>query len=320
MTAPTPSLRPNSIAGPDNIRTITSEKCDNLQRNRFTHMQTSARREADAAVSDSKSAVINMTDVRFGYTQDQPVIASFSAELRAGRLCAMIGPNAAGKTTLIKLLLGQLQPWSGSCTLNGDETSQLDAARRAAHISYVPQRSELSFAFSVQQVVAMGRYALSESPQAIEWSLQTCDLFDVRERVYAQLSVGQQQRVLLARALAQSYEPTSAPHVGNQAMLLDEPASSMDLRHVHQTMRILADLAKNGLAVLVVLHDLNLAAHYADEIWLVNQGVLVAQGDWRQVMKPSVLEPIYRVPLQVLSDNGDNRPVFVVRDETNLLN
>jgi iron complex transport system ATP-binding protein len=249
--------------------------------------------------------VLSLRDVHFGYDPGRPILKGVSADLPGGQVCALIGPNAAGKSTLLRLLLGQLEPASGDVRLLGDLVARHEPRRRAALLSYVPQRAGASFAYTVEEVVAMGRYALPADAGAVERGLTACDLADLRERVYAELSVGQQQRVILARALAQAAGQ-------GRAMLLDEPASAMDLWHVHHTMGLLADRARAGLAVLVVVHDLNLAARYADTVWLLDDGRLAAAGPWREVLTPAVLEPIYRVRLSPLTQPGSDRPVFLV--------
>jgi iron complex transport system ATP-binding protein len=234
--------------------------------------------------------------VSFGYEPDVPVIRSVTAELRRGRVCALIGPNASGKSTLLKLLLGQLTPWAGEMELSGRPVLSLPYRQRAALMSYVPQKGGVSFAFTVRQVVAMGRYAASDhgvKGDGVEHAMALCDLNGLSDRVFAHLSGGQQQRVLLARAVAQA-EGAGA------VMLLDEPASGMDLKHVHQTMRLLRQLACGGdggagLGVLVVLHDVNLAARYADDVWLMDDGELAAAGPCHEVMKPELLGPVYGV-------------------------
>lgn len=251
----------------------------------------------------STEVVFALAGVSFGYSPRQPVINDFTASLPAGRVCALIGPNAAGKTTLLRLMLGQLKPWSGAVTLEGRPVQDLHSSLRAAAVSYVPQRSSAGFAFTVEQVVAMGRFALSQDRTAVERAIVQCDLTAVRHRVFNTLSAGQQQRVLLARAIAQV---TGA----GRAMLLDEPGSTMDLWHLHQTMQRLQFLAAAGLAVLVVLHDLNLAARYADLVWLIDGGRLVVAGPWSSVLRPEILEPVYRVRVTALAAGADGRPVF----------
>ena len=224
-------------------------------------------------------------------------------QLKAGQLCVLIGPNATGKSTLLRLLIGQNQPWSGTVTLDGHHVDQMATGQRAQWISYVPQRATAHLAFTVRQVVEMGRHALSPHPQAVDQALNTCDLVSLGDQVYAQLSVGQQQRVLVARALTQAAGQ-------GRVMLLDEPGSDMDPYHLHQTMRSLLGVARSGMAVLVVLHDLNVAARYADTVCLMDQGQIVASGPWDSVLCPEVLEPVYRVLIQTVSDQNHDRPIF----------
>lgn len=251
---------------------------------------------------------VALEDVSFGYMHGQTVISQLSVCLEPGRLCAVIGPNAAGKSTLLRLILGQLRPSSGRVRLCGAEVTTLSPRRRAALVSYVPQQGAVGFAFTVEQVVAMGRFALPLTGSVVERALVFCDLSGLRHRIFSELSIGQQQRVTVARAMAQSYG-------GGKVMLLDEPVSAMDLWHVHTTMRRLVELRSQGQAVLAVLHDLNLAARYADDVWLLHEGGLVASGSWQQVLRPEVLEPVYGVSLQTVEAQPGDRPLFIVDPE-----
>ena len=254
----------------------------------------------------SSPPVLRLDELRFGYRSDQPIITGCSAELSRGRICALVGPNAAGKSTLLRLMLGHLEPWSGSVILEPHANVYgLDATQRAAWMSYVPQWSHTAFAFTAEQVVAMGRHALSADDEAIESAIHENDLNQIRGRVFSQLSAGQKQRVVLARAMAQAARQ-------GKVMLLDEPTSALDLRHVHHTMTTLVNLARSGLAVLVVVHDLNLTAQYADIVWLLDQGRLAAVGPWQTVLDPTVLEPVYGTQLRAVSLPGRSRPLFTV--------
>ncbi|MAE62088.1 MAG: hypothetical protein CMJ49_12110 [Planctomycetaceae bacterium] len=244
-----------------------------------------------------------------------PVVQEVSVPVQAGRVHALIGPNASGKTTLVKLMLGLLRPWRGRVRLGGRPARRVGGRARASTMSYVPQRSSVNFAFSVRQVVALGRFALQPDDQAVESALEDCDLADLGHRPYTELSVGQQQRVLLARAIAQSAG-------AGRVMLLDEPTSAMDPAHVHRLMAHVRRLAVGGLAVVMVMHDLNLAARYADEVWVMEGGRIVAGGSWDVVLTPEVLEPIYQVSIRAVMVEGDGdeagtgasvRPVFDVR-------
>ena len=258
--------------------------------------------------SSSTSAIrlaIRLDDVHFSYQSDWPVITGCDAVLDPGRLCALVGPNAAGKSTLLRLILGQLKPQRGLVTVHGRPVSDLSSKQRARWVSYVPQRSHCAFTFTVQQVVAMGRHALGIDDSVVDQALEDNDLASLRDSIYTQLSAGQQQRVLLARAMAQASG-------GGKVMLLDEPTSALDLFHVHQTMAQLVQLARSGLAVLVVLHDLNLAAQYADDVWILHQGRFAAVGSWQRVLVSSMLEPVYGTPLRTVTLAGRDRPLFMV--------
>ncbi len=256
--------------------------------------------------------VMRIEGLRFGYEAGRPVLEEIGASVQRGLLHAIIGPNAAGKTTLLRLMLGQLKPWAGVVQLDGQPVRRLDARSRARRLAYVPQRSTVGFAFTVRQVVSMGRHALPDDPSAIDAALERCDLRELAARPFPELSVGQQQRVLLARALAQAAGQGAA-------LLLDEPVSAMDLQHIHRVMQILQAEARRGLAVVTVLHDLNLTALYADVVWVLHEGRLALAGDWEDVLRPERLEPIYGVRLEELRrpvDPGDptaRRPIFDVR-------
>jgi len=256
----------------------------------------------------SDAPVLRMEAVRFAYHHGKRVIDGVSLAALPGRVHMLLGPNASGKSTILKLMLGLLRPAGGQVLLDDRRVRRHRARRRAAWMSYVPQRSGASFAFTVRQVVTLGRYAMDHQPGAIDQALALCDLGGLADAIYAELSVGQQQRVLLARAVAQASGQ-------GRVMLLDEPTSAMDLAHVHHTMTLLRRLAAEGLAIVAVVQDINLAARYADDVWLLQQGRCAAQGTWDQVLTPEVLEPVYRVQVRSLvqDDQAIDRPVLDVR-------
>lgn len=248
------------------------------------------------------STAMQLDHVTFGYRPSEPVVRDVSVALAAGRVTALIGPNAAGKSTLLRLMLGHASPQRGRVLLGGKPVSDWAAAGRAARVSYVPQRPSGRVTFTVRQVAALGRTMVGRDDDAVRDALEACELTDIADRVFAELSVGQQQRVALARAMAQS-------RGAGEVMLLDEPVSAMDLRHQHATMRSLVALSRQGLAVVVVLHDLNLASAYADDVWLLHRGQLAAAGDHAAVLTRDVLEPVYEVTLAV-HENDAGRRVF----------
>lgn len=249
--------------------------------------------------------VLCASHVGFAYTPGNPVVIDVDADLMPGRITALVGPNAAGKSTLIRLLLGALKPDQGSLTLDDTPIHILSPTQRAKKISYVPQRAGVRFGFNVRQIIAMGRFAAREdSSDLIEEVMEQLALCELADRAFEELSGGQQQRVMLARAIAQSRS-------NGRIMLLDEPASNLDLRHAHETMSHLQSLTQQGLAVLVVVHDLNLALAYADDAWLMDRGRIVAAGTWQEVLTPPILEPVYGIGLKQIKQQGMPRPALL---------
>lgn len=213
-----------------------------------------------------------------------------------GRITAVIGPNAAGKTTLLRCVIGALRPTEGRALIDGEPAHRLRTAQLARRIAYVPQRSTVSAAFSVREVVALGRYALPTNRSRIETALEDLELVEIADRPYPALSVGQQQRATLARAVAQLE--------ADGHLVLDEPTSAMDLRHVRQALAVVRRLADEGACVLVAIHDLTLAAAIADDCWMLDEGRLVAAGPTPEVMQIDRLTDVFGVGFEWIERAG----------------
>ncbi len=224
------------------------------------------------------------------------VVDDVSAEAQRDRITAIIGPNAVGKSTLLRLMSGVLAPDEGTVMLDDSDLGQLPARVRAARLAYVPQRPRVDAPFTIREVVELGRYALPHSARAVDEALEQCELSDVAHRVFNTLSVGQQQRAALARALAQVHARRDA------VILLDEPTSALDPRHVQQTAQVLRECATTGRAVIVILHDLALARSLSDDTWIMHKGNVIASGPATQVCEPAVLERVYGVRFE-FADN-----------------
>jgi iron complex transport system ATP-binding protein len=260
-----------------------------------------------SAVPDPQAGVIDVVDASFSYDTRAglpPAVNAVTLRLKPGRLTTLIGPNAAGKSTLMKLMLGLLSPTSGRVAIDSEPADKMAHASRARKVAYVPQRSGVVFAFTVREVVAMGGFSGKADPGRVDKALHDCGISDLAGRYVSQLSMGQQQMVMFARALVQLADT-------GRALLLDEPGSAMDLRHAQQIMLQQRRLADAGVAVLVVLHDLNLAGAYADDVLLMSHGKVVAADTWSNVMQPEILQPVYGVKLHNLAP-PDSRPVFQI--------
>ena len=220
------------------------------------------------------------------------VVAAVDLTVVPGEVVALIGPNGAGKSTVLKGILGLL-PVSGSVLVDGDPVSGLDARARARRLGYVPQRSQLTLALPVTAVVAQGRFAhhgqfAALAPRdraAVDEALALTDSSHLATRLFTQLSAGEQQRVLLARALAS----------GAGTVLLDEPTAALDVRHALALLALLRDLAARGRAVLVVLHDLDQVARVADRVVLLAAGAVRAVGPVASVLTAEQLAPVFGV-------------------------
>ncbi len=254
----------------------------------------------------------SLQGVEFGYRRGRTVLRDLDIQINAGDFIGLIGPNGAGKSTLLHLLTGWNPPTRGRVELHGraiDSYTRLDLARQ---IAVVPQREDHCFSFTVEEVVLLGRYA--HHPQSLSFeddadraiareAIASVDLVGFESRPAEELSAGERQRMLIARALAQQ-----AP-----IMLLDEPTASLDLFHQREILSLLSRLNRErGLTIIMVSHDLNLAAMFCRELILLADGRVVARGTPPQVLTPETLAPVYRVPLTV-RPGEDGIPLIQMR-------
>lgn len=224
---------------------------------------------------------------------------AFSA--RAGDVTVILGPNGSGKSTLLKALTGEIKT-EGHVTINGRSLSSLKPWEAARTRAVLPQSSVLTFPFLVREVVRLGfSQGFSGSRVAekrlTEQALAAVDLAGFAGRYYNDLSGGEQQRVQLARVLCQVWEPVvdDSPRY----LLLDEPISSLDVRHQIQIMDIVRGYADRGGGVIAVLHDLNLASMYADKIAVMQDGRMVAQDSGKIVLTDTLIEAVFGCPMKV---------------------
>lgn len=238
-----------------------------------------------------------VTNLSFAYDR---LVALREITVRAerGRVIAVLGPNAAGKSTLLRCLIGVLKPTAGDVLLDDANVHHLRPHALASRIAYVPQRSTVSAAFSVRQVIELGRYALPPDPKHVHAAMQRLDLLDLEHRPYRTLSVGQQQRVTLGRAFAQL-----GGNEAQGALVLDEPTAAMDLQHAAQALRLLRELAAAGCTVIIAMHDLAMASIAATDAWLLRDGRLVAAGPTCDVLETSRLQSVFGVGFRWMSDH-----------------
>ncbi|TAJ51678.1 MAG: heme ABC transporter ATP-binding protein [Nevskiaceae bacterium] len=248
--------------------------------------------------------------------EGRDLLNGVSLTVRPGELHAVLGVNGAGKSTLLKLLAGDLRPSRGEVAMNGRPLRSWPSRHRARLRAVLPQGESLRFAFTVREVVALGRYsALTGKPEQeaslITAAMADADILPLAERSYLQLSGGERQRAQLARVLAQlALLPDQA--ASQRYLLLDEPTAALDLAHQHACMTLLRRRLGENLGVLAVLHDLNLASTYADTISLLHQGRLLAQGSPAAVLTPELLGQAYGDSLRFELLGNRQRPHFEI--------
>jgi iron complex transport system ATP-binding protein len=249
-------------------------------------------------------------DVRFSYPNaSRCTVDSISIEIGRGEMTALLGPNGAGKSTLLHLMLATLKPESGEITFDGRPLVSYGRSTLARKIGVVPQ-GETEPLFTVREIVAMGRYPHlgpwqregKSDTDAIAAAMERCSVTRFADRWFGTLSGGERQRVRLARALAQK------PAI----LVLDEPTASLDVRHEMTTFELLSELRDEGVTVVIVTHNLNLAARYADDLVLLNNGRVVAHGTAQDVLTADRVGEVYEWPVAI-TQYEDGRPQVVPR-------
>ena len=243
-----------------------------------------------------------------------PALSDVSLQIPAGELVAVVGPNGSGKTTLTRLLLGVIEPASGSVQTLGQAAHTWDRKALARRIGVVVQREEPAFPLRVRDAVFLGRYphlsALGAPARgdwtAVEQAMAAADVTQLADRWIATLSGGEWQRVRVARALAQ------APDV----LILDEPTANLDLGHEMEVFELVAGLVKSrGLTAMCVTHHLNLAARFAERIVVLDKGIARAVGKPADVLTPAVLQPIFGRGVEIVPWRGTPQFVPLKRGE-----
>jgi len=242
-----------------------------------------------------------------GGTRD--IVDRVTLDVTPGVMAAFLGPNGAGKTTLLRMILGVIAPTRGAIAFGDRAIGEWDR-REFARVVGVVAQSEADPLFSVREIVAMGRYPHLGAWQrerdldrdAIDRAMERCDVAQFADRWITTLSGGEQQRVRLARALAQ--EPS--------VLVLDEPTTSLDIRHEMTTFELLRGLRADGVTIVMATHNLNLAARFADELVLMHEGRVIAQGAPMDVMTATQLESAYSWPVEI-SAHADGAPQVTPR-------
>jgi iron complex transport system ATP-binding protein len=292
--------------------------------------------------------MLRATDVWFGYDERTPVLRGVSLTVPAAGIIGILGPNGSGKTTLLRLLAGTRHPQRGSVTLDGELLTRLSRAALARRMAVVPQETQLAFDYTVSEVAMMGRYPHLgafeiEGPAdvaVIEETLTSTGTLHLKDRLFATLSGGEKQRVVIAAALAQIFrdpsfrleaeatrskspEPEATSSESSsfrlQAeetgyLLLDEPTASLDLGYQLEVTALLKQLhEERRVAIVISTHDLGLAGTLCDSLILIRDGVVVADGPTDAVLTPANVRDVYGVDAEVMTHPSGHRVVVPLR-------
>lgn len=257
--------------------------------------------------------VIKTKNLNWAYNGTK-VLDNVSIDIRFGTFTGILGPNGAGKTTLLKLILNLLQAEKNSILIRGTDIKTYSRKELAQIEAYVPQSVKIDFSFTVEQVVLMGRTPFlgrfdRESRKDIriaEWAMKETGILELRDKLITHLSGGELQRVVIARALTQ--EPV--------ILALDEPTSHLDIHHQINILSILRTLAKReGLTIVAVLHDVNHALEYCDNLFLLDHGEIVNRGSPEKVITPEVMKEVYNLNVKITKNPFTGNP-YMVHDYT----
>ena len=236
---------------------------------------------------------LDVTDVSWS-VDERAIIDGVLLDVAPGEFVGLIGPNGSGKSSLLRTIYRVLKPHAGVISLNGEDVWRMDARSAARRAAVVMQERTSEFDFTVHEIVMMGRNPhkgiFDRDTQAdfaiVETALRRVDMIEFAERTFNTLSGGEKQRVLVARALAQQA----------RLLVLDEPTNHLDIRYQLEMLLLVKGL---GVTTLAALHDLNLAAHYCDRLFLLDRGKIVASGTPESVLQPALLRRVYHVDAYV---------------------
>ena len=232
------------------------------------------------------------------------ILRDCSLELRPGKFTAVVGPNGAGKTSLLRILSGEDKDYNGTIEINGASIRRMPVSTLSRMRAVLPQQTNINFPFTTEQIVEIGRHAhkcsSTENIAVINRAMEHTDTTRFKGRLYSSLSGGEQQRVQMARVIAQITTNESA----NRYMMLDEPTASLDIAQQHLLLSLARQMCNEKIGVLAILHDLNLAIQYADDILLLRNGHSIGYGQVDEVISEDIIEETFGHPVKMIMNDG----------------
>ncbi len=247
------------------------------------------------------------------------LLKDISLTIEPKSVLVVLGPNGAGKTTLLKTMSGEISPSGGSVFLHKRKFRDWQHIERAKTVAVLPQHSLLNFPFLAAEVVGLGRFphntGVQRDAEIVALAMAEVDASHLKYRDYQTLSGGEKQRIHLARVLAQIWGPE---HQRQCFLLLDEPTASLDLAHQHSILRTARSMARRGVGVMIILHDLNLAAHYADQIVILKAGEIYFRGGVCKALTEENIRNVFDVNTTVMAHPRTERPLIAYEEDSSV--
>ncbi len=257
--------------------------------------------------------ILSVQNIKAGYRQ-RFFLEGITFSLKKGTFLGVLGPNGSGKTTLLRAITGTLPIYSGTVELCGKPVNRYSGKSKATIMGVLPQDTVIQFPFTCGDVIWMGRYphrkkftSISDRDvEVVEWAMEITEVKALKNRLITEVSGGERQRVLLARVLAQA----------TPLMLLDEPTSAMDIQWTLKSLSLLSGLCHTkGVTVMAIMHDINMALMFCDEIMLLKNGHMIAYGSADEVISPDILEMVYNTKARVIKLDWLRRPQVIFPPE-----
>ena len=249
---------------------------------------------------------IEVQNISYKINNNQ-ILKNVSLTINQGKICSILGPNGSGKSTLVKAISGDIKPQDGFIFFNDRKLNDISIEERAKIRSVMSQSQQIFFDFSVREIIEMGWveengiYSRSDINKSLQKVVKECEISNLINRRFNSLSGGEQKRVHFARTLIQLYNKIELN--SKRFLILDEPTANLDLLHEIKLIKKLKEKAYEGFGVLVILHDLNIAYNFSDQIALINNGKIKYKGAPDDVFSDEILTSIYKIPIKVDKQN-----------------